>query len=184
MSTDIVLIGPMESGKSTQGKLLADKLGLAQCPLDDKRWGYYREIGYDDEFAKKLRRVGFWTLYMYWKEFECYSVGRFLSEHSNCVMDFGAGHSVYEIDTQFARVEKVMQPYRNVVLILPSPDRDESVRLLAERTDTKLSPTDFDINEHFVRHHSNYDLAKHIVYTKGKSPEETRDEILGLVNPA
>ena len=183
MPSDIILIGPMGTGKSTQGKLLADRLGLPQCPMDRYRWEYYKEIGYDDDFAKKLGKVGFWALYMYWKEFECYSVERLLSEHSNCVIDFGAGHSVYEIDTHFARVEKVMRPYRNVVLILPSPDKDGSVRLLSERMGKDVAPDDLDINEHFVRHHSNYDLAKHIVYTKGKSPEETRDEILELVDP-
>jgi hypothetical protein len=38
-----------------------------------------------------------------------------------------------------------------------------------------------EINEHFIRHHSNYDLAKYIVYTKDKTPEETCDEILSWV---
>jgi shikimate kinase len=173
----------MGAGKSTQGKLLASKLGLPQCPMDRYRWDYYKEIGYDEEFAKKLGRVDFWALYMYWKEFECYSVERLLSEHSNCVIDFGAGHSVYEIDTHFARVEKVMKPYRNVVLILPSPDKDESYRLLSERAGWTPAPGEFTMNGHFVKHHSNYDLAKHIVYTKGKSPEETRDEILERIAP-
>ena len=183
MCSDLILIGPMQAGKSTQGKLLADKLGLPRCPLDTFRWDYYREIGYDEEFAKKLSdKAGFWALYMYWKEFECYSVERLLSEHSNCVIDLGAGHSVYEIGTHFARIEKVMRPYRNVLLILPSPDKDESVRLLGERAGNEAKPDDFDINEHFVRHHSNYDLAKYIVYTKGESPEETRDEILDLTD--
>jgi hypothetical protein len=37
------------------------------------------------------------------------------------------------------------------------------------------------INEHFVRHPSNYALAKHVVYTKNKSPVETCDEILSLL---
>ena len=39
----------------------------------------------------------------------------------------------------------------------------------------------FDFHEHFVKHHSNHDLAKFVVYTKEKSPEETRDEILSLI---
>lgn len=57
------------SGKSTQRKLLAENLGLPQCSLDDYRWGYYKEIGYDEDFAKKLsEKVGFWALYMYSKE--------------------------------------------------------------------------------------------------------------------
>lgn len=31
---------------------------------------------------------------------------------------------------------------------------------------------------HFVKHPSNYRLAKAIVYTEGKAPEQTVDEIL------
>ena len=120
-------------------------------------------------------------MYMYWKEFECHAVERLLSEHSNCVIDFGAGHSVYEIDTHFARVQNALEAYKNVVLLLPSADKDESVQILNERAGRDGPPDDFDINEHFVRHHSNYDLAKVIAYTKGKSPEETRDEILSRV---
>ncbi len=178
MSSDLILIGPIRSGKSTQGKLLAEKLGVPPCSMDDHRWGYYDEIGYDKEFADKLKtKVGFWALYMYWKEFECYAVERLLSEHSNCVIDFGGGHSIYEIDSHFARVKKALQPYENVVLILPSPDKDECVQILCERMGLE-APDDFDVNEHFVRHHSNYDLATMTVYTKDKTPEETRDEIL------
>jgi hypothetical protein len=65
-------------------------------------------------------------------------------------------------------------------LILPSPDREESIQILNERNGSIFS-NGVDSNEHFVKHHSNYDLAKFIVYTKGKSPEETCDDILKLV---
>jgi hypothetical protein len=37
------------------------------------------------------------------------------------------------------------------------------------------------INEHFVRHPSNYKLAKFTIYTKAKTPKETCNEILSLV---
>jgi shikimate kinase len=182
MPTDIILIGPIQAGKSTQGKLLAEKLNLPQCPMDKLRWDYYKEIGYDPEFAKKLSsKAGFWAEYMYWKEFECYAVERLLSEHKNCVIDFGAGHSVYEIGSHFARVKKVMEPFKNVVLLLPTQDKDKSIQILLERMGAEIQSEDADINEHFLKHHSNYDLAKFIVYTDGKSPEETRDEILDLV---
>jgi shikimate kinase len=182
MVSDIILIGPMGAGKSTQGKLLAEKLGLPRCPMDDVRWAYYKEIGYDEERAKEIRqKEGFLGVYRYWKPFEAHAVERLLSEHSGCVIDFGAGHSVYEDDALFARVQRVMAPYENVVLLLPSPDLDESARLLRERSggDAGEGP---DLNEHFVKHHSNHDLARIVVYTKEKSPEETRDEILGRVS--
>ena len=44
--SDIILIGPIGTGKSTLGRLLAAKLGLPQVSMDDVRWDYYREIGY------------------------------------------------------------------------------------------------------------------------------------------
>jgi hypothetical protein len=181
MISDIILIGPVTAGKSTLGKLLAQKLKLPQCSLDDLRWKYYEEIHYDEEFAKQLKeKEGFLALYRYCKPFEAYTVERFLSEHSNCVIDFGAGHSVYENDELFKRVKRVLDPYNNVVLILPSPDLDDSVQILNEQTGGFVS-NGFDFHEHFVKHHSNHDLAKITVYTKGKSPEETCDDILNLV---
>ena len=64
--------------------------------------------------------------------------------------------------------------------ILPSPNEYESVQILNERN--KYVPDDKpNINEHFVRHASNYELAKFTVYTKGKTPEETCSEILNLI---
>lgn len=68
------------------------------------------------------------------------------------------------------------------MLILPSPDLEESIQILNKRNGGIVS-NGFDLNEHFVKHHSNYDLAKFVVYTEGKLPEETRDEILKSVKP-
>lgn len=39
---------------------------------------------------------GFWGVQKYWQPFEAYAVERLLAEHHNCIIDFGAGHSVYE----------------------------------------------------------------------------------------
>ena len=41
-STDIILIGPVRTGKSTVGKLLARELRQPQVSLDDERRRYYR----------------------------------------------------------------------------------------------------------------------------------------------
>jgi shikimate kinase len=181
MISDIVLIGPIGAGKTTLGKLLAHKLGISQCSMDDVRWNYYQEINYDEELAKNIReQEGFSGIYKYWKPFEAYAVERLLSEYSNCVFDFGGGHSVYEDDELFQRVQRILEPYINVVLILPSPDVEESIQILNERNGGIIS-NGLDLNEHFVKHHSNYDLAKLIIYTQEKSPEETRDEILKRV---
>ncbi|MFN6566714.1 shikimate kinase [Dendronalium sp. ChiSLP03b] len=178
---DIILIGPISTGKSTLGELIAQKLDIPQCSMDDVRLNYYKEINYDEKLAKQIReKEGFHSIYRYWKPFEAYAVERVLSEYSNCVIDFGAGHSVYEDDELFKRVQQVLEPYINVVLILPSPDLEESIQILNKRNGGIVS-NGFDFNEHFVKHHSNHDLAKFVVYTKDKSPEETRDEILKSV---
>jgi shikimate kinase len=175
---DVILIGPMHAGKSTLGRLLAERLGLPQVSMDDVRWAYYKEIGYDEKRSEELRAEGgFLAVYRYWKPFEAYAVERLLAEHRNCVIDFGAGHSVYEDDAQFARIQQILAPYENVVLVLPSPDPEESVQILYERGG-RPGEGEFDFTEHFVKHHSNHDLARHVVYTQGKSPEETCEEIM------
>ncbi len=178
MTSDIILIGPMGAGKSTLGRLLAEKLGIPRRSMDDLRWDYYKEIGFDAAVQKQIgEQEGFLGVYRYWKPFEAHAVERLLAEHNNCVIDFGGGHSVYEDDALFARIQHVLAPYKNIVLILPAPDLDEAVQILRERKGESVADG-FDLNEHFVKHHSNHDLAKFVVYTKGKTSEETCDEIL------
>ena len=181
MATDIILIGPMGAGKSTVGKLLSEKLRLPQYSMDALRFDYYKEIGYDEELAKQLReKEGFPGIYQYWKPFAIYALERLLSEYKNCVIDLGAGHSVYEDEELFTRAQQALSPYNNVVLILPSPNLEESIQILNDRNCSR--PVDaLKFNEHFIKHHSNYDLAKITVYTKNKSPEGTLYEILRFV---
>jgi len=183
----IILIGPMCAGKSTIAQMLAKQLGIKRQELDSLRDGYYDEIGYDRELASKIANgeEGMMGLIRYWKPFEAHAVERALSEHKNCVLDFGAGHSVYEEEKLFARVRDALAPFDHVILLLPSPDLDESVKILnsrftslLEREVGKVDPKLLDLNEHFVRHPSNHQLAKMTIYTQGKSPEETCDEIM------
>lgn len=213
MPSDIVLIGPLRAGKSTAGKLLAQKLELPFHEIDTLRWQYYKEIGFEmAEVERILAKDGVAGVYRHWKPFEAHAVERLLAEHSGCVFALGGGHSVYEDAALFEKVRKVLEPYDNVVLLLPSPDLDESVRLLRERSRVKpfkrfLSKArrtlssllqgklprkprvaqggeQIDLIDHFVRHPSNHDLAKIVVYTQGKTPEQTCEEVLSKVRLA
>jgi len=177
----------MCAGKSTIAQMLAERLGVKRYELDSLRQGYYDEIGYDKELASKIANgeEGMIGLIKYWKPFEAHAVERAMAEHENCVLDFGAGHSVYEEEELFTRVKNALAPFDHVILLLPSPALDESVRILnsrfsslLEREVGKVDPELLDLNEHFVKHPSNHQLAKMIIYTQGKSPEETCDEIL------
>lgn len=177
----VVLIGPIGAGKSTLGNLLSATLGLPHCSIDDVRFRYYREIGYDESLAERLYQAeGFWGLYRYWKPFEAHAVERVIEEHPDSVIDFGAGHSVYEDATLFARVKRALAPCRHVVLVLPSPDPSTSLRVLRERRPS-LQAIDPDINEHFITHPSNHELATFTVHTEGRLPGETCAEIVGRI---
>jgi len=176
----VILIGPIRAGKSTTGRLLAEQLKLPLRSLDIIFDSYLDELGYDREHAAGLKKKGFYELTKYWKPFEPYGVERLVSEPVDAIVDLGGGHSVYEDEALFARVKKALAPFPNVILILPSPDRDESISILNERTGGYVS-NGFDFHDHFVRSHCNYELAKHTVYTKGKTPEETCAEISELL---
>jgi shikimate kinase len=186
MNSTIILIGPMSAGKSTIGQLLAEELGCPNYSLDEKRRDYYKEIGYEEALAEEIRQSeGMVGLLRYWKPFEAHAVVRTLADHSDGVIDFGAGHSVYDDDVLFGRVQKALEPYPYVILLLPSPDLDESVEILNNRFSQLLAlegieadKRTLEINEHFVKHPSNFLLAKLIVYTKDRTPEETCAEIL------
>ena len=97
------------------------------------------------------------------------------------MIDFGAG--IYWSRESFERVQRALAPYRNVILLLPSADKTESLRILEERDREPPSDLNFDFNAHFLDQHSYYDLARFTVYTKDKTPDETCAEILTLTTP-
>jgi hypothetical protein len=179
--TDVVLIGPQRAGKSTIGGLLAARQGVPQVSLDKLRFGYYRELGYDEVAAEEARRRdGFLALTRLWKPFEIHAVERVLADHHQCVFDFGAGHSVYEDAQQVERLTRALAPFRHVVLLLPSPDPGTSVRVVRERIGAWVPDGTpfFDFEDYYVRHPCNHTLATLTVYTEGQTPEQTCAEII------
>ena len=186
MHTPIVLIGPMAAGKSTIADLLSKKLDIPRFEVDEHRWTYYAAQGYDNLKGEEIYKTqGINGLIKHWKPYEAETVVRVLADQPNSTIDFGAGHSVYDDATLFAKVEAALAPLPNVILLLPSPDLDESVRICNERFSSVLEGEDIEpdadtlqLNEHFVKHPSNARLAKMTIYTKGKTPEETVDEIV------
>jgi AAA+ ATPase superfamily predicted ATPase len=189
MKSIIILIGPMSVGKSTLAKKLAKQLGVPRIELDEVRQRFNNEIGYDEKFASEIvGKEGMMGLINYWKPFDAHAVERALKEYKNCVMDFGAGHSVYEDPELFQRVEKALEPHKFVIQILPSPDLDRSVEIVNQRFSEllinevgKIDPELLALNEHFVRHPSNGLLAKKTIYTDGRSIKATCQEILDWV---
>ena len=174
----IILIGPMGAGKSTIGELISQKLNVPQRSMDEHRWAYYQEIGYDREYARKLdEKEGPLGVYRYWKQFEIHALERILQEHKNSVIDFGAGHSVYEGEVYLARAKRALAPFKHVFLLQPSPDKTHSLKILNVRNKHE-NDVELELNRHFIEHKSNYELAKQYVFTDGAEPEDTVTEIL------
>ena len=170
--SDIVLIGPFGAGKTTIGRLLAERLGLPQASLDDLCYGYYEEIGWNGPEAKQIyEQQGGEAFDEYTNSFEPYGVEQVLARHRDCVFDFGGSHTLHDNPARFARVQTALAPYPNVVLLLPSPDSEASLRVLKARRRSEYL-------EYSVRHPGNYALAKHILYTEGKLLEQIGDEVL------
>jgi hypothetical protein len=171
----VVIIGPVSVGKSTVAGLLADRLGWPKVSMDTECAVYYAEISFDRAVSDRRQQTdGVKAAYQYGKPFEAYAVERILADHKHAVIDLGGGHSVQEDPMLFARVRAALAPVRNVALLLPSPDPQESVRMLTER---RAPPEGFDWHRHFVTHPSNATLAKLIVYTQGQTPEQTCDVV-------
>lgn len=187
MRTEIVLIGPFGAGKSTIGRLLAEHFKIPDVSMDShKEW--YAELGWEPaEFKRIWKEESPHAADRYFHTFFPDAVERLLTTYHDCVFDLGAGHTVYEDEALFERVRQLLEPFKNVVLVLPISDLDESVRILREREAGRnvgpyfLNSTEFDYFAHWVKSHCNFDLAKYTIYTEGKTPEQSRDEVLALV---
>lgn len=186
MNSTIIFIGPLGAGKTTVGHLLAEKLNLPFCSVDDLREAYYQKVGYDHSFASQIAASaqGIQGVLRYSKPFEAQMVEQVLSDHHG-VIDFGASNSVYDDQWLFARVQNALAPYPNVVLLLPSSDVDESIAILRARLTPMLIESGkefteelFELNQYFVRHPSNHRLARLVIYTKDKTPENICNELV------
>ena len=123
---------------------------------------------------------GFKAVFCYVQPLEAYALRRGLQEHREAVVALSDWQAVYDDDSLFEQVGDLLRPYPSVVLLLPPPDVDKSLRILDERQQVVVDG--MEIDEHFVKHHSNHDLAKLTAYTEGKTAEDTRYEILSRVD--
>lgn len=181
----IVLIGPAKVGKTTVGTIVSNMLGVSFVSLDELRWDYYEEIGYDANFASIIRtKGGLLSLVLYWKMFDCHAIERMLQQHAGerCIFELGAVSSTAETDEQRRRMSAALSQH-TVILLLPSEDREKSIEILGTRTKYILPREHgFDWNRYFVEHRTNYELADRVLYTDTDTPLETCHRILDMLN--
>ena len=170
----IILIGPIRAGKSTIANLLSEKLNYPRFRMDILRYEYYKEIDYNEEKAEKIKQEhGFIALVNYWKPFDVHAVKRVLQDCDFGIIDFGGGLSVYKDERLLAEVIKELEPYKNSRMEEKEYKEYFQIAGINDR---------INLNKHFIEHPSNKSIAKHIFYTKGKSPEQTCNEIIDTLN--
>jgi len=158
--------------------LLAKMLGVEQVSLDDLCWEYFDQAGYEPEVARKhFERGGQAGALEYMVQFYPGAVERIVAEHPRSVIELGAGHTVYDRRDQLDRMKRALACCPNIILLLPSLDPDEALAILQAR-ESNPHPEILALNERFVRHHSNRELATIEVYTKDRTPDETCAEIM------
>ena len=187
MNSSIILIGPIGVGKTTVGRLLAERLVLPLCSVDDVRSGYYEKVGYDKSRAASIGATEeeIRGVLRYAEPFDVQMIKMLLAEFQRGVIDLGASNSVFDNADLLTQVEHVLAPHPNVILLVPSRDKKESAGILKIRLTKMLAEEGksfsdelFKLNEYFIQHSSNYQLAKQIIYTESKAPEIIRDEVI------
>ncbi len=167
LDNSILIIGPMGTGKSTLSQKLSEITSMPQISLDNREQlqKFYQNSRFFDNF----------------KDFEFYLTSRVLtSMQEPTIIDFGAGHSVYENPLMFYEMQRLIKQFKNIELILPSENKDESLRIINERIDSRenMSPNRLNANKHFIESPCNYELATDIIYTKNMTPDEIANVIL------
>ena len=173
----IILIGPIGAGKTTIGKLLAEKLSIPFYSLDEEGKQYTASLGYSDEqYDHTKEQEGPFPAYEYARGFFDEALVRFLDAHDDGVFDLGGGHPVVPDEQKQQRINALLKPYSNIILLMPMENLDESLTILRKRNEITDEIPDF--NALYFKDRTFWDLAKFVVYTEGKTPEETCGEVL------
>ncbi len=177
----IILMGPVSIGKTTTGKLLAKKLGCSFTSLDDLEQDYTRPLGYNHAHAMRLAdSEGLFPYYEYRRSFFEEAVIQFLSDHQEGVLELGGGHPVLPAGANQQRVNNALSPFKNIFLLMPYPEIDQSLKFLRKRQ--KLNKGRDDLNALYFKDNTFFELAKSVIYTADKSPAAVVDEILKKLN--
>ena len=130
LDDSILLIGPMGAGKSSVGNDLAN-LTHRQCVSLDSP---------DVQDSYDLDKLEQDPDYRDFKDKEFYLTARVLSDLDRpSIVDFGAGHSVYEDEAMFDQMKRLISRFKNVVLLMPSADKEVSLRVLNQHLADRLA---------------------------------------------
>lgn len=169
-------MGPIGVGKTTQAKLLSIELNAPVCTYDQIKFQYRKSVGYDQEVATSIHESkGFYAMLCYMNEFKARILAPIINDHPGYIIDLGGGAQCFDEPHQVEMARKAFEKVENVFLLTPSKSVSDSQVCLAH---LKVK---YPINDYLIEHDSNEILAKEIVYTMGRRPEEIMTEIVSRI---
>lgn len=173
----IIFIGPYRVGKTTIAKMLSKEIGLPYYSLDEEFWDLLN--GMEGVEQAKIDELSTLSLIdPQREEFNAFAVTAFLGKYKNGIFDFGSIHSVYTNERHFFKVREAIRAHHFVVLVLPTESTDESLRYLIERSWKTRGTKEEALHKHCLSEISSYQLATITIYTNGRTPEQTCEELL------
>ena len=169
MKDIIILTGPIGVGKSTQAKLLGDKLGMPVCVYDEVKDNYRYKMGLNKEKALAIdAEEGLYAFLQYMNEFKSLILEPIIKDHPGHILDLGGGAHSFDEPHQVERARRAFEGARDIFLLLPSSDLETNIKSLPGIKEN------FVVNTFLMMHPTNALFATKTIYTINK----TQDELL------
>lgn len=189
----ILLIGPMCAGKTTIFNLLQSTLykeldlmrNLATLRTDIIFRRYLKRTEYDFLLHEKFNLEDEVKGLEYFQGYNFDFTLSLLEEiKTPMLIEFGGTSTLTFGSLERERLKEVFKRFKNVVLLLPVKDKEESVKILQRRWENSKrvnSSLANEINRKIVYDPFNEEISTIIVYTEGRSIEEIVNEIIEKV---
>lgn len=191
----ILLMGPRGTGKTATSDILSRRLGINSLNSDfyiRKNIQTEKELVLDEKlFDEKFIMADVRSLEVFkiafLRELLCNFSKRIVIDLSN---PFGA----FSNKAYLMEAKEILELFNNKFILIPSPDIEESMKILQSRKKSLTSPTEEGvmsteyqafrsevINRYFLTSSDLDQYNLNIIYTKDKSPMIVADEILQFV---
>jgi hypothetical protein len=188
INNNIILIGPLATGKSTIAAKLSEITGLLNFPIDKLKWYYRFKNGYNLQTSTDiLVNKGFEELIVYVEAFFGTNELKSILNEFEGIIDLGATDSYCDNLQRMRELKSFFHDFPNIFLIMPSKNKKKSKEILDQRLykryekDPLKAPvmgSYMKMNEKFINSNYNRQIAKHVIYTADKSIETIAQEIL------
>ncbi|MFF1398802.1 hypothetical protein ACFVZD_33950 [Streptomyces sp. NPDC058287] len=151
--------------------------------LDAAADEYYAQVGWSIlRLRERIAAVGRLAAETKWEGARAHAVARGVTDHPDTVIALGAGHTNYTHPVHLAEVLTVLSRCRDVVRVLPSPDREISLTLLRRRC-TAAKGQSWIIDGHdflgqWLEDPGARQMATRTIYTENETPAQTAARLI------